>query len=132
MLSHSALLQSLGSLLSTVIAKVISDVEDLGDISEAESKQLRGFCDDISTLRDLFPAPATQGEGDVCGVYTPMWFKFQYMGELLEASLADIRYLWAEGELKLEFEADELVDLIEALFADSEHRRRTIVEIRRG
>ena len=91
-LSHSALLQSLGSLLSTVMAKVISDIEDLGDISEAESKQLRGFCDDISALRDLFPAPATAGEGDVCGVYTPMWFKFQYMGELLEASLADIRY----------------------------------------
>lgn len=131
-LSHSALLQSLGSLLSTVIAKVISDIEDLGDISEAESGQLRGFCDEISTLRGLFPAPAGDGEGDVCGVYTPMWFKFQYMGELLEASLADIRYLWAEGELKLEFEADELVDLIEALFADSEHRRRTIIEIRRG
>ena len=61
-----------------------------------------------------------------------MWFKFQYMGELLEASLADIRYLWGEGELKLEFDADELVDLIEALFADSEHRRRTISEVRRG
>lgn len=131
-LSHSALLQSLGSLLSMVIAKVIADIEDLGDISEPESKQLSRYCDDISSLRDLFAAPTEQGRGDVCGVYTPLWFKFQYLNELLAASLADIRYLWSEGELKLEYEADELVDLVQALFADSDHRRRTISEIRRS
>lgn len=131
-LSHSALLQSLGSLLSMVIAKVIADIEDLGDISEPESKQLSRYCDDISSLRDLFAAPTEQGRGDVCGVYTPLWFKFQYLNELLAASLADIRYLWSEGELKLEYEADELADLVQALFADSEHRRKTISEIRRS
>ena len=44
----------------------------------------------------------------------------------------DIKFLWTEGELSLEFGAGEVIDLIEALFADSEHRRRAVGEIRRG
>ncbi|KAF2142159.1 uncharacterized protein K452DRAFT_287375 [Aplosporella prunicola CBS 121167] len=147
-LSHSARLQSLGSLVATVTQKVIVDVEDMSDISEAESKQLRGFCERISQLSDLFrneagagageeePGTATgaavAGAGDMTGVYTPNWFKFQYLSEILESSLADIKYLWTEGELKLEFEAAEVVDLIEALFAESEYRRKAIAEIKRG
>jgi centromere/kinetochore protein ZW10 len=50
----------------------------------------------------------------------------------LESSLADIKYLWKEGELSLEFDAEEVVDLVEALFADSELRRRAVGDIRRG
>ena len=65
-------------------------------------------------------------------VYTPGWIRFQYLINMLDGSLADIRYLWSEGELRLELTADEVVDLIQALFADSEHRRRTIAEIKRG
>ncbi|GAM40466.1 hypothetical protein TCE0_039f12836 [Talaromyces pinophilus] len=57
-LSHSALLQAMGSLLSSVINKVIIDVEDLSDISEAESQTLVTFCNKISTLEDMFiPEP---------------------------------------------------------------------------
>jgi centromere/kinetochore protein ZW10 len=36
-----------------------------------------------------------------------------------------------EAELSLEFGEEGLVDLIVALFADSEHKRRAIGEIRR-
>ena len=50
----------------------------------------------------------------------------------MESSLVDIKYLWTEGELALEFEADEVVDMIEALFADTDHRRKAIAEIRRS
>ena len=66
------------------------------------------------------------------GVYVPNWFKFQYLAEILESSLADIKWMWTEGELKLEFEAREVVDLIEALFAESDYRRRAIREIQGG
>ncbi|GME28398.1 RZZ complex subunit Zw10 [Neofusicoccum parvum] len=128
-LSHSALLQSLGSLLATVLHKMIVDIEDMSDISEEESKRLRDFCTRVSALSDLFVQP--QQQGDMTGVYTPNWFKFQYLGEILESSLADIKYLWTEGELKLEYGADEVVDLIEALFADSDYRRRAIADIKR-
>ncbi|EOD49317.1 putative centromere kinetochore protein zw10 protein [Neofusicoccum parvum UCRNP2] len=108
---------------------MIVDIEDMSDISEEESKRLRDFCTRVSALSDLFVQP--QQQGDMTGVYTPNWFKFQYLGEILESSLADIKYLWTEGELKLEYGADEVVDLIEALFADSDYRRRAIADIKR-
>ena len=138
-LSHSALLQSLGSLLTTVIDKVIIDVEDMSDISEPESQQLSTYCNRIATLEDLF-RPA-QGAADdarsngqevmpMTALYTSHWLKFRYLENILESSLVDIKYLWTEGELGLEFDTEELVDLVVALFADSPHRRTAVAEIR--
>ncbi|KAF2098527.1 hypothetical protein NA57DRAFT_38787 [Rhizodiscina lignyota] len=134
-LSHSARVQSLGNLVSTIVNKIIVDIEDMSDISEEESKRLRHFCDQIGKLNDLFVQDAPDGSGeqvDMTGIYTPNWFKFQYLGEIMESSLADIKYLWQEGELSLEFEPEEVVDLIEALFAESDYRRNAIAEIRRS
>ncbi len=138
-LSYSALLQSIGSLLSTVINKIIVDVEDMSDISEPESQRLADFCNRIAALEDLFAteesasaAPGGEPPIPLTAIYTPNWLKFQYLSNILESTLVDIKYLWTEGELRLEFETEELVDLIEALFADSEHRRKAIGEIRRG
>ena len=138
-LSHSALLQSIGSLLSTVIDKIIIDIEDMSDISEPESKRLTAYCKQITTLEDLFFPLQQETEADqqqdpvpLTAVYAPGWFKFQYLSEILDSSLADIKYLWTDGGLKLEYEVEEVADLIEALFADSEHRRRAIGEIKRS
>ncbi|KAJ5485058.1 hypothetical protein N7539_005046 [Penicillium diatomitis] len=133
-LSHSALVQSIGSLLSTVISKIVVDVEDLGDISEDQSKQLVALCNQVTQLEDLF-TPDAVGDTDplpVTAVYVANWLRFQYLINILESSLADIKYLWLEGELGLEFSTEEVVDLIEALFAESEHRRRAIAEIKRA
>lgn len=138
-LSHSVLLQSIGSLLSTVLNKIIADLEDMSDISEPESQRLTDFCNRIAALEDLFtPQILNSAEAraevpiPLTAVYTPNWLKFQYLTNILESSLVDIKFLWTEGELRLEFETEELVDLIEALFADSDHRRKAIGEIRRG
>jgi centromere/kinetochore protein ZW10 len=132
-LSHSALLQSVGSLLSTVINKVIIDIEDLGDISEDQSRQLVSFCNQISKLEDLFRPETGDTEAlPVTAIYVPSWLRFQYLVNILESSLADIKFLWIEGELGLEFSAEEVIDLIEALFAESDYRRRAIAEIRRA
>jgi len=133
-LSQSALLQSVGSLLSTMTSKFIMEIEDLSDIGEEESKRLRSYCTSISSLHDLFiqQSPGGHETRDMTGLYCPLWLKFQYLGEILEGSLADIKYLWTEGELSLEFQADEVVDLMEALFADSDYRRKAIADIRRS
>ena len=132
-LSKSALLQSLGSLLATVLNKVIVDICDLPDISEEQSTRLKRFCEDFTKLSDLFVQENDEGQtSDMTGMYTPNWFKFQYLGEIMESSLVEIKYLWQEGGLKLEFDADEVVDLVDALFAESDHRRRAIADIRRG
>lgn len=132
-LAPSALPQAVGQLLSTLTGKMIADIEDLSDISEAESQQLRVLCDRVTSVKELFvPDNADNGVSDLTFVYCPNWLKFQYLAEILESSLADIRYLWTEGELSLEFEADAVVDLIKALFAESDKRRQAIAEIKRG
>lgn len=131
-LSHSALLQSLGSLVSAVLTKFVNDVEDMSDIAEDESRKLHNYCVSLATLSQHFQSQDDSGETrDMAGIYTPNWFKFQYLSEILDSSLADIKYFWTDGELKLEMEAEEVVGLIEALFAPSDHRRRAISEIRK-
>jgi centromere/kinetochore protein ZW10 len=131
-LSHSALLQSLGSLVSAALTKFVNDVEDMSDIAEDESRKLHGYCVSLATLSQHFQTEDGSGEmRDMASIYTPNWFKFQYLSEILDSSLADIKYFWTNGELKLEMEAGEVIGLIEALFAPSDHRRRAISEIRR-
>ena len=134
-LSQGARLQSLGALLATITGKMISEIEDLSDISEAESLQLKALCETVFGAKDLFTTGTEEGEGegsDMTFVYCPTWLKFQYLAEIMEATLADIKWMWGEGELSLEFEAEEVVELVEALFAESEYRRRAVGEIRRG
>ena len=137
-LSHSALLQSIGSLLSTVVSKIILDIEDMSDILEPESQRLAAFCNRIAALEDLF---LPQNKVDEAGadasmpltaVYTPSWLKFQYLAQILESSLVDIKYLWTEGNLCMVFGAEAVVDVMEALFTDSEHWRKAFGDIRRG
>lgn len=131
-LSQGALLQSLGSLVSAALTKFVNDVEDMSDIAEDESKKLHGYCVSLATLAQHFQQQEVSGDvRDMVSIYTPNWFKFQYLGEILDSSLADIKYLWTNGELKLEMEAEEVIGLIEALFAPSDHRRKAISDIRR-
>lgn len=131
-LSTSALLQSTGALLSTTISKFVVDILELEDISEAQSHRLASFATQLSALEDLFLATPPDGSGAVpmTAVYVNNWLRLQYLAQILDSSLVDIRYLWAEGELSLEFEADEVVDLVKALFAESGHRRAAIQAIR--
>ncbi|KAK5164112.1 ribosome biogenesis protein ytm1 [Saxophila tyrrhenica] len=132
-LSSGALLQSLGSLLNTATTKMITEIEDLGDISEPESQQLKQLCETVLSVRDIFTQPpeGDTGEGkDMSFIYCPTWLKFQYLAEILESSMADIRWMWKEGELSLEFAGEEVVELIEALFAESGLRREAVREVR--
>jgi protein transport protein DSL1/ZW10 len=148
-LSTSALMQSLGALLTMVISKVIASIEEMDDISEPESQRLTSYCQQIAALEDLFmsvpPSMAGQAEGvpeyeeeeeepagplPMTAVYVSNWLRFQYLINILESSLVDIKYLWTEGELSLEFSADEVVDLVKALFAESGHRRSAIAAIK--
>ena len=135
-LSTSALLQSTGALLSTTIAKFILDVCELEDISEAQSHRLASFTAKFTSLEDLFLAtpPAGSAAGSeavpMTAVYVSNWLKLQYLAQILDSSLVDIKYLWTEGELSLEFTAEEVIDLVKALFAESGHRRAAIAAIK--
>lgn len=54
-----------------------------------------------------------------------------FITPLKEASIADISYLFDEGAL-IDFEVDELVKLIKALFAETPLRANTIAKLQRG
>jgi centromere/kinetochore protein ZW10 len=127
-LGTSHLMQSTGAILAMVVGKVIYAIEDMDDISEPESQRLTAFCQQIAALDDLFPHDdsLTGTPVSTTPVYVPSWFRFQYLIQILESSLVDIRYLWTEGELSLEFSQREVVSLIQALFAESRHRRDAI------
>ena len=141
-LSNSALLQSIGSLVSTVVDKVMRDILDMEDIEDSESQRLASFCNQVSALDDLFVSGKPQQLGEDAKqeqdsvphtfVYVPSWLRFQYLANILESSLVEIKYLWGKSELKMEFSADEVVDLIRALFAETRQRRDAIAEIRSG
>ena len=135
-LSKSALLQSTGALLSTTIAKYINDIEELEDISEAQSHRLADFTSQFTALEDLFLATppgrelATEDTVPMTAVYVNNWLKLQYLGQLLDSSLVDIEFLWSQGELSLEFSSEEVVDLVKALFADSSRRKAAITAVK--
>ena len=67
----------------------------------------------------------------MAAAYISSWLKFSYLSELLEASIADIMYLFEEGDL-VDFETDELVKLVTALFSDTPLRAETIQKLQSG
>lgn len=137
-LSPSHLAQSIGSLLNTVMSKMVKEIEDMEDISEPESQKLLSLMSQISGLESMFISPTTdtadsaseQRPDSTIAVYVSSYFRFRYLEQILESSLVEIKYLWQEQGLSAEFSADEVVDLIKALFAESSHRRNAIQAIR--
>lgn len=151
-LGQSHLYQALGSLLSSVISKIILDILDMEDISEPESKKLNDFCERIAGLSVLFASMptstststrdktvATDHDNELdpstapssIALFVPNYLRFQYLMQVLTGNLKDIEYLWTEAGLSLEFSRDEVIDLIKALFSDSARRRDVIGRIRR-
>ncbi|KAK6334767.1 hypothetical protein TWF718_010214 [Orbilia javanica] len=131
-LSRSALLQSIGSLLNTVVLKFINDIEDLGDISADASAKLASYISEFGRLESLFKIPDQPDDAlPATAVYCEKWLKFQYLGNILDSSMVEIMDLWRDGAL-VDFEKDELIDLVKALFADGENRSKVLDELRRG
>lgn len=104
-------------------------------------------------LRPLIPLHSTEAaiyKPSFVVAYVPSWLKFSYLSELLvsritsaysaqthvllcfqEASIADISYLFEEGAL-VDFDIDELVNLVRSLFSDTPLRANTINKLMRG
>jgi len=132
-LSHSVLLQSIGSLLSTALTRIITEIEDKSHISQPDCDRLHEYFAQISELSSLFVSKDADGEQrEMVGIYVTGWFRFQYLGEILAGTLADIRYLWTEGGLAEEMDGEEVAELILALYEESSQRNMTIRTVRGG
>jgi centromere/kinetochore protein ZW10 len=126
-LSRATLLTALGNLVETAVARFTYEVMSMTDIAEQESAELAKLGDLLSTVeRKLFQQ--AEGGQALAAPYVPSWFRFRYCLEILEANLAYILDLYRDGSL-VDFEKRELVEMIQALFADSDKRRMAIAEI---
>ncbi|KAG5358516.1 hypothetical protein CJU89_5110 [Yarrowia sp. B02] len=122
--SDNTRMQMLGTLLNSAATTIVTDVENLGDISEAESQELAKLVAVISAgVESLFGEALT-------ATFCQNWLKFEYLGQILESNLADIRYLLETGAL-VDYSPEELVSLVQSLFSDSERREKLIGDIYR-
>ncbi|KAH9443619.1 hypothetical protein Pst134EA_032529 [Puccinia striiformis f. sp. tritici] len=117
-------LKSLGSLVEAVLRRILNEIEEQIDIEENDSKQLNSICKSLHSLINLFDLQPDFDHADIYR-YVPSWFKFCFLSELLEASMAEIMWMYHEGHLS-EFSQQEIIGLIKALFADSHLRAKNI------
>ncbi|KAI0339634.1 hypothetical protein BDW22DRAFT_1361209 [Trametopsis cervina] len=128
-LPKSKYYQAIGTIVDAALSRILKDVLALADITEVESHKLSELCRIMNSLEGLFVEDPDLPSFVVS--YVPSWLKFSYLSELLEASIADISYLFDEGAL-VDFGIDELVNLLRALFADTPLRTNTINKLMQG
>ncbi|KAI8456929.1 hypothetical protein BY996DRAFT_4610711 [Phakopsora pachyrhizi] len=118
-----------GDLIGCILIRILNEVENQDDISEKDSislnKLLNSLKEDLSKF--FFTDGDGEGEEKVYEIsrYVNCWFKFNFLSELLEASMADIMWMEEEG-LLIDFDKDEIIKLIKSLFSDSELRAKNI------
>ncbi|OAX37946.1 hypothetical protein K503DRAFT_770981 [Rhizopogon vinicolor AM-OR11-026] len=120
---------AMGAIVEVSLQRILEDILAIRDIPEVESHKLSELCRILAALEGLFVEDSSQSSFVVS--YVPSWLKFSYLSELLEASMADLTYLFEEGAL-VDFEVDELVKLVRALFADTPLRTKTLDKIMGG
>ena len=136
-LARSVWCQAVGSLVDTLATKVISDVMDMSSIGQDEAYNIANLIAKVTELDDLFlpsklsgrEAESSAGEVALTAQYAPSWLRLQYLSEVLQSNLNEVRYLWFESELSLYFSAEEVVDLVNASFEVNARSREVIREI---
>ena len=118
------------------LCRIFHSLEGLFFVNLNEVSEYRIFCPFNSCLTDLdsrHQLPLTFRPGLNSHIFRNSWFVFSFHTNrdhslslsLQEASIADISYLFEIGAL-VDFEVDELVSLVRALFADTPLRTSTI------
>ncbi|KAF8216598.1 hypothetical protein K438DRAFT_1797518 [Mycena galopus ATCC 62051] len=139
-LNKSKYYTAIGMVTEAALSRVLEDILALPDIPEVESHRLNELCRILQGLEALFIEDTKRDSWESSTEspphsfvldYVPSWLKFSYLGELLEASMVDISYLFDSGAL-VDFEIDELVRLVRALFADTQLRTNTINKLIAG
>lgn len=134
-LARSVWCQAVGSLVEVLAVKLILDVMELSSMSQKEASGISAAIQKVTELDDLFLPSRLSGRDKEAGEmpataqYTPSWLRLQYLWQVLEANLNEVRYLWFEGELSLYFSAEEVVDLVGMSFEMNARAKEVIREI---
>ncbi|KAF7923767.1 uncharacterized protein EAE98_007585 [Botrytis deweyae] len=122
-LPSSTWASAVGTLVNTVATKIITDIFELTDLGVDDAERIAALIQQVEALESLFK------ENEI-GTYAGNWIKMQFLSEVLQSNLKDIRYLWFESHLCLYFSKDEVRDLIELSFEDNQNSRSLIKDIK--
>lgn len=126
-------------------SKIIVDIFDLSDVSVDEAERLATLISEVIKLDDLFIPQSdsntlnardngTNGENaeplPMTAQFADKWMKLNYLSEVFQSNLKDIKYFWFEGELSLYFSKEEVIDLIGLSFENNAHVRQAIKDIK--
>ena len=134
-LPRSVWSQAVGSLVEALATKLITDVLEMSSIGQDEAYHIAKIIALATELDDLFLPSKLLGqdlssdEVPTTSQYASSWLRLKYLSEVLQSNLNDVKFLWLEGELSLYFTMDEVIDLINASFADNARTRDTIKQI---
>ncbi|GJJ11250.1 hypothetical protein Clacol_005482 [Clathrus columnatus] len=107
-LSKSQYFTATGRIIDDALYRLMDEIISLEDIPQKDSEYLSEFCEMMEKLEESF-------------IYAP--------GE--KGSIADISYMFEQGHL-VDYEIDELVRLLRALFAKTPLRESTITKFMQG
>ena len=119
-------LKCIGTLLNTVMEELIQIVTTLEDISADAGEQL------VSMLNQLSNKSSALFETEEPKRYVKKWTKFKELIFILGASLREIEDGWGGGQGRLcaEFPAEQVKQLIRALFQNTERRAAVLAKIK--
>merc|ERR1712059_28600 len=122
-------LRCVGTLLNTVLEEVILIITNLEDISADAGGQLVSLLNQIVTKApDLFVSE----EVSRMGRYVKRWSKFKELILVLGATLKEIEDRWGggKGPLAEDFPAEQVKQLVRALFQNTERRAAVLAKIK--
>ncbi|KAL5009051.1 hypothetical protein ScPMuIL_014632 [Solemya velum] len=126
--------KAMGTLLNSVIEEIINCIVVLEDISADDAQQLSTLLTVVTDRAGtLFTAVDVKVNTTVeLQRNVRRWQKLQELNIILNASLHEISDRWADGKgpLAIEFSANELKQLIRALFQNTDRRAAVLVKIR--
>ncbi|KAL5614539.1 hypothetical protein BROUX41_004642 [Berkeleyomyces rouxiae] len=133
--------RAVGSLIEAVAAKIISDIMDLPSIGQDEAYEMARIISRVSELDQLFlpsrlagtaAEPKKPEVGEISGIagHVPSWLRLQFLSEVLQSNLNEVKYLWFESDLSLYFSVDEVVELIGMSFEMNARTQEVLKDIR--
>ena len=124
-----------GMLVNVVVGEVTENIIALEDISSDDARQLSlilsGMVEKLGPMFDTPDDKASNAEVELQR-NVPKWRKFKELQIVLNGSLHEIQDRWAEkkGPLADVFSANELKQLIRALFQNTDRRAAVLAKIR--
>lgn len=125
-LSYSIYNQTIGKIMDAFCTVIINAVVKFEDISSDGALQM------IDVLKIICNrGPKLFTDPKEVTLYVKSWYKFQELNFVLNSSLIDINNRWADGKgpLALQFEPNELRQLIRALFQNTDRRAALLAKI---